>query len=164
MKIISNGKTLEVPSCVSQDIYSLEEQVVGRWIDGKALYKRTFLVQTPSANIERPIFTLENAEFKELRGYFTSGSNANMPLNFNGSGNSYAVIYSMEGNIVCLVGNENYANKPMIVTGLYTKSTDQPTIELPSSLTATPEQALYKAAPQSATAVTLDAGIKQKEV
>ena len=30
MKIVSNGKILEIPSCSSQDIYSLEEQVVGQ--------------------------------------------------------------------------------------------------------------------------------------
>lgn len=39
MKIVSNGKTLEVPSCSSQGIYSTEERVVGRWIDGKPLYR-----------------------------------------------------------------------------------------------------------------------------
>ena len=37
MKIVSDGKVLEVPGGVSQDIYSTEERVVGRWIDGKPL-------------------------------------------------------------------------------------------------------------------------------
>ena len=30
----------------SQDVYSLEEQVVGRWIDGRPLYSRTYLLET----------------------------------------------------------------------------------------------------------------------
>lgn len=48
MKIVSNGQTLAVPFCASQDIYSLEEKVVGRWIDGKPVYRS--IIQTTTAS------------------------------------------------------------------------------------------------------------------
>ena len=60
--------------------------------------------------------------------------------------------------------SSNYSSQPIAIYLEYTKTTDQSTIELPSSLTAAPAQSLFTAAPQSAAAVTLDAGIKQKEV
>ena len=48
MKIVSDGKVLEVSGGVSQDIYSTEERVVGRWIDGKPLYRKCYQMTTPN--------------------------------------------------------------------------------------------------------------------
>lgn len=116
------------------EVYSTEEQRIGTWIDGKPLYKRTFMLQTPPKNSEQAIFTLENAEFKELNGYFVATSGGTMPLNFYGAPNSYSVVYSIDGTIYFMVSHENYQNRPLVLTGIYTKTTDQATIELPAGL------------------------------
>ena len=43
------------------NMYSTDEQIVGRWIDGKPLYQKTF-VQTGGIVSERQYFTTEFAE------------------------------------------------------------------------------------------------------
>ena len=144
------------------DIYSLEEQVVGRWIDGKPLYKRTFMLQTPPKNIEQAIFTLENAEFKEISGYFVSRSGGIMPSHFYGAPDSYSVAYSKDGTIYFIVSHENYQNRPLVLTGIYTKTTDQATIELPAMPAIT--QPVYSAAPQTAASGEIMTEIWNKEV
>ena len=162
MKIYSNGEMLQVPSCGAFDVYSTEEQVVGRWIDGKPLYKRTFMLQTPPKNIEQAIFTLENAEFKEINGYFVSRSGGIMPSHFYGAPDSYSVVYSNDGTIYFMVSHDNYQNRPLVLTGIYTKTTDQATIEPPAALAV--NQPLYTAAPQSAAQTELTAEIENEEV
>ena len=146
------------------DIYSLEEQVIGRWIDGKPLYKRTFMLQTPPKNIEQAIFTLENAEFKEISGYFVSSSGGIMPLHFYGAPDSYSVAYSKDGTIYFIVSHENYQNRPLVLTGIYTKTTDQATIELPAMPAIT--QPVYSAAPQTAASgeINTEIGIRRPEL
>lgn len=33
-----------IPSCQQQNVYSSEEQVIGKWIDNKPLYRKVYLV------------------------------------------------------------------------------------------------------------------------
>lgn len=50
------------------DIYSTEEIVVGRWIDGKPIYRRTFVISTVTAQAYTPIAGATN--IKELIKYY----------------------------------------------------------------------------------------------
>lgn len=169
MKIVSNGKTLEVPSCASQDIYSTEEQVVGRWIDGKPIYRRFLSSTVPSAAYNSDggvvipgIGTIDdvdiivNFSFSLYKNTFvlTFLQESLILLKWDKSVNTLRISLASEYNIG--------ARLNVIIE--YTKTTDQATIELPTALTAAPAKALYKAALQSAATVTLDAGIKNEEV
>ena len=164
MKIVSNGKTLEVPSCASQDIYSLEEQVVGRWIDGKPLYRTSFLYNITtkdiknvlnSNNIDIDITTLDALIDQSGPCFVNDGSKLSIG----------SEIFSIIIENGVFIFRQIYSSSTAYtysgyITIEYTKTTDQATIELPAALTAAPAQVVYKAAPQSAAAVTLDAGIR----
>lgn len=45
-KIIVNGEFFELGGGSSQEIYSTEETVIGRWIDGKPIYRYTIEIET----------------------------------------------------------------------------------------------------------------------
>lgn len=178
MKIYSNGKTLEVSSCASQNIYSTEEQVIGRWIDGKPLYRKVFVTKTP-ANQANNISIISTSDIPidylvSNRGFVAvdrDSENANaysiLPIPFLNTDHTITVDWNIEAGIrmnfktsyLSILGDQ-----PLIIIAEYTKTTDQATIELPAALTAAPAQAPFTAAPQSAAAVTLDARIKNKEV
>lgn len=166
MKIYSKGKMLEVPSCGSQDIYSTEEQVVGRWIDGKPVYQRSWKNIGPvnlssssvSTTITIPGFTLD-MQILEYSGRLIRSDGLKITIP------STIVLAINENNELIMlatafIGNYNIES----ITLKYTKTTDQATIELPAALTAAPAQAPFTAASPSTAAVTLDAGIKNKEV
>lgn len=165
MKIVSNGKTLEMPSGVSQDIYSLEEQVVGRWIDGKPLYRKVIIDTFPNTvNQWKYIGTpIENCDLKMYSGYCfrTTGDIMKLPYN---DGN-YVVLFQWRGqnkSIQVYTNKSDMLNSPVTVIVNYTKTTDQATIELPAGLTVS--QPAYIAAPQSAASAELRAETKHEEV
>lgn len=153
MKIYSNGKTLEVPSCASQHIYSTEEQVVGRWIDGRPVYERTIIFQNVAISYNgAALVDTDSTVDSQVYGWWSA-------KNGNGDGFSGGCVGVYTGGRIHLINNiigtNTFTGHAVIA---YTKTTDQATIELPAALTAAPAQALYKAAPQSAAAVTLDVG------
>lgn len=162
MKIVSNGKTLAVPSCTSQDIYSTEEQVVGRWIDGKPLYRKSAQFITPSTAICR-VDSAISEDIEEVISYFGIVSAKNETKYTFPS--PYIVLeHTSTAGWFLNVLDADQRNSPITLTMEYTKTTDQATIGLPAALTAAPAQAACEAASQSAAAVTLDAGIKTEEV
>lgn len=162
-----------VDSSLTDNIYSLEERVVGRWIDGKPIYEKTFYTITPSTQNTTKIVSLSDYSIDtkiSITGMLLSNDGAGVPLNttntksgwlvmciFGGRGDNFGILMTVTGAIV-------YLNVPVSVTIRYTKTTDQSTIELPAALTAAPARIAHKAAPQSAAAVTLDAEIKTEEV
>ena len=172
MKIVSNGKILEIPSCSSQDIYSLEEQVVGQWIDGRPIYRRIYITRlaSGSGSAERAT-VLESGitesidsviNFRGLVRYSDSVYIA-LPYPLDVSYLSQALI-EPENKIQIYHNAAYFDNAKVLVFLEFTKATDQPTIELPAELTEFLTQTAYKAAPQSAASAELTAGIKTEEV
>lgn len=160
MKIVSNGKTMEVSGGgQAQDIYSLEEQVVGRWIDGKPIYQRVLQVTTFSTGEHgsRAIYTMpepidtwiqltailnEHGQWSPFPYVYpyadtTTGLIPNLFFIF-GRDNTYET----EPNTVRMIITNRFINLPAIVFLRYTKVADVATIELPVVLTAEPAQAL----------------------
>lgn len=151
------------------DIYSLEERVVGRWIDGKPIYKRTWLFTTPSAyNVWENIgVSVEDIDtLVESAISFISNDGNKIEFNFYDTSAIAVALYRADGIEVFLnhPSGAYFKSRPGHGTLWYTKTTDQSTIELPAALTAAPARIAHKAAPQSAAAATLDAGIKTEEV
>lgn len=48
MKVVCNGKELEVFVMASQEVYSTEERRIGTWIDDKPLYRKTLVGEIPT--------------------------------------------------------------------------------------------------------------------
>jgi len=107
--------------------YSTGEQVVGKWIDGKPLYQRTYLLTSPtSINTSVNIGDLpDDYDFIKLHEYtiiledssefFTTNSLVWLRLANNVNGRN---------KITCEVGASSYTSRPLYVTLQYTKTTD----------------------------------------
>lgn len=137
------------------DIYSTEEQVVGRWIDGRPLYRKVITgTSGPIVEQEISFYTFDFSIVPTQLTGLLYGTSSIVPLNM--SGPAYARAQIQNNSIMLVCTNNTFLGRPVIVIVEYTKTTDQTTIELPAALTAAPIQAPYKTAPQSAAAVTFD--------
>lgn len=154
------------------DIYSLEEQVVGRWIDGRPIYRRIYITRlaSGSGSAERTT-VLESGitesidsviNFRGIARYVDSTYIA-LPGPID---DSYLLQNLIDpGNKIQIYHNSAFFDNAKVLLFLeFTKATDQPTIELPAELTEFLSQPAYKAAPQSAASAELTAGIKTEEV
>lgn len=113
-----------------KEVYSTDEQVIGTWIDGKPLYRR--VVEFNSGSIgSHTIGTLSNdvsANIDKLVAYdgmyYLSGfSTVKINLYFSSSENSN-IYTTTAGDIKEFHQNSSYNNKTIILTFLYTKTTD----------------------------------------
>ena len=149
------------------DIYSTEETVVGRWIDGKPLYRRVLEVTTPSSSTSTLVAELdETIQVKNIQGMVDGSDNFTYMYAANsclGDKDWIRTSYTHDQarcGIVMNISVSSSQNRPATLIILYTKTTDQATIELPTAVTASPARIAYKAVSQSAAAATLDAGIR----
>ena len=113
--------------------YSLDEQLTGgTWIDGKPLYKRTFVTTAPSSvNTITNIVTLDAAiEPVNMYGFLMRDNGGRMPLlmYINDSQTGNISIWNRRNNdgnhIGMITGGSDNLNKPVYVTVEYTKTTD----------------------------------------
>lgn len=146
--------SLYAPSgSTAQHIYSTEEQVIGKWIDNKTLYEKTYIFtisqlvngtinsslmdgQLHLDHIPFDMMRIANADINMRNG--TSGSIKSNPMNYpagstylraniqqqSGVNGGYPFVYV---NMSYAVGNQFYANRNYIdfaITIHYTKTTD----------------------------------------
>lgn len=88
--------------------YSTEEQIVGKWIDGKPIYEKTYILNNTTLSTGNNIFdTIENVKI----------------INSNGRINNYSIPYADGGEyIMCIQSNNEiglWSNK-----GFYNQSTN----------------------------------------
>lgn len=100
--------------------YGTEEQIVGKWIDGKHIYEKTYILNNTTLSTGNNIFdTIENVKI----------------INSNGRINSYSIPYADGGEyIMCIQSNNEiglWSNKGfynqsanIILTIQYIKTTD----------------------------------------
>lgn len=127
-------KAISEAAIQTQDVYTIEEQRVGTWIDGKPFYRRVIIGLSPSSinvwsNVGDPI---ENCEPKLYKGYILDGSHhTSLPYN---DGNLICALGwdELKENFICFVNRSDILNQVLILIGYYTKTTDQATIEIPS--------------------------------
>lgn len=118
-------------SIPEEDIYSTEEHVVGRWIDGKPLYGRTFTAITPNTSSSTLVVELaETVQVKDIQG-FVDGSDSNAYIyianSYLASNDWICVSYTHDQarcGIVMNVSSASNQNKPVVLSILYTKTTD----------------------------------------
>lgn len=109
------------------DLYSTDEKLIGRWIDGKPLYQKTVTINAlPNATTTEYDVGLTNVSYCSLSGYilFPSGNKATIPhvdvTNVNSG-------ISFQGNAngkVSVAVRADRSNCSAVVTLQYTKTTD----------------------------------------
>lgn len=130
-KIVANGNSINI----NEEIYSTEETVIGTWIDGKPLYRKTYKFNSPSAIATASVEVTDlpkNAEVVEAVGII-KGSSSTMilpapyiiPNNSDNYASLYAGLVFASGKIRMVVGHKNFTNSPVIATIKYTKTTDK---------------------------------------
>lgn len=110
--------------------YSLEEQVIGTWVDGKPLYQRTFSATTPSSSSAAIIIdtTILDTSIIEkvvsIKGTVKSTSGLFMPINLYYSSSEFICTYYHPNGIYMLTPYKSYQNTACFITLQYTKITD----------------------------------------
>ena len=114
----------------SNNIYSTEEQVIGKWIDGKPLYRKVIETILPETAVNGTI-VYENLYFSPYIdngfiefAYATNTSNQNVFIPYEtDSGYRIKVIFQTDQLII---GNAiaSYNGVPVLISVLYTKTTD----------------------------------------
>ena len=121
----------------NSNTYSTEEQLIGTWIDGKKLYRKTFTYGAIVSNASVTIGTIENMAngFIDTSASYFINANSNMagigsriPVVVSGRNVSTATytVYTMvnsNGTISAYFGSTAKASS-MVVTVMYTKKTD----------------------------------------
>ena len=125
-------------SASAEDVYSLEERIVGRWIDGRPVYQKTLILNgitlnstgLSSVSIPTALIPADMDNILRYNGYFVRRSDnaeAMVPshyLSVSRLKNGWILLYSNFSGTI-----DGY------LTIHYTKTTDQPTIPLPEAET-----------------------------
>lgn len=119
---INNKKLLE-----NKYNYSLEEQVVGTWIDGKPVYQKTFSTITPSVkDTNLDIIDLSELNIDKslnIDGIVINSSGYKYPINIHIHDADYLSCWFRPTSIAMRVSEFN-VNIPFNLTIQYTKTTD----------------------------------------
>ena len=111
------------------DVYSTDEKIIGKWIDGKPLYRKSYEVTSPSAsNSSTVLFTYSSdMEIQDIDGYILA-PDENISVNLYYSTANYVCCWSnhKDKQIKMVVSKSSYTSRPTIITILYTKTTDAP--------------------------------------
>lgn len=112
--------------------YSLDEQVVGRWIDGKPLYQKTVIMTMPTLSTKYAITPISDCDILFVVWAFEYSSNATMNM-YPAYGNDAKLHGSVwttdshhaDGGRIILQADDNaWAGVPVYITVQYTKTTD----------------------------------------
>lgn len=108
--------------------YSTNEKIIGTWIDGKPIYRKTFTFTTPSGNQDYTINTnISNigTVISCTGGIIASnGSLIPIPTAIDFSGTIYATSLRVYQGNIYYKGNSSYGNSQAYAVIEYTKTTD----------------------------------------
>ena len=99
--------------------FSLGETVIGKWVDGKTLYQKSFVSTTGAVSTDVQVGTISNVgQVIAMFGSITrsNGRMDSMPSTAN------AIAVSTAGIVTVYTTNNNQVNRPCVVTIQYTKS------------------------------------------
>lgn len=113
-------------SVPAENVYSTEEQVIGRWIDGKPLYRQVFPFATTSSEWTS-ISVPENIDPVSASGYIVRNddpliSKIQIPTGLNSS--DYAIVQYGVGRLSVNLTSSFLKNSSGILVCEYTKTTD----------------------------------------
>lgn len=146
--IYQNGKAISMSRNSSEEFYSIEETIIGTWIDGKPLYRRVIIGTTAESNGAFRLTELPNTvTVWNIYGILLAKDGARVPLTLYYQTNTHicAYIYTENSSNYIIVGMQHagdaYLSCPIYAVIEYTKTTDQATIELPAMLSVKPSAA-----------------------
>lgn len=117
---------------IQPNIYSTEETVVGRWIDGKPLYRKVVFTTSPASG-QKIIDGISDVDsIVELRGFFEYLSGRWIPYPYMPATTDMTYLDKRADGYLYIfcVSSSSGANKNVIVIAEYTKTTDTATIEI----------------------------------
>ena len=119
-------------------VYSTSEQVIGTWIDGKPLYRKVVIPNTPTtinvvANTD--VSTLNIETVTRMEGYYYWDSSHNVtPMVFNSASVSATLALSNRASLQLMVTAKSWLNATGQIILEYTKTTDAGTVDAASLL------------------------------
>lgn len=117
--------------------YSLEEQVIGSWIDGKPLYEKVINFTSPSSATTASIYDISNIDYDNIfiENGFIEQKGSIAPLQF-GSNISVWINTRISSipNTIRINVSSTYTSCETIVVLRYTKNTDAPNSFTPEML------------------------------
>lgn len=119
-------------------VYSTSEQVIGTWIDGKPLYRKVVIPNTPTAiNVmaNTDVSTLNIETVTRMEGYYYWDSSHNVtPMVFNNASVSATLVLSNRVSLQLVVTAKSWLNAKGQIILEYTKTTDAGTVDAASLL------------------------------
>lgn len=124
----------------AQNVYSLEESPIGRWIDGKPIYRKVIKATAPSKSgttvYVYPV--IENIDVVlNISGIMTNALGNSFQIPAVGSSGVYVYVKYEQSNglgvEVTQSGGSAFVSRPMTISVEYTKTIDEPTIEIPQT-------------------------------
>lgn len=117
----------------SSEIYSIDEVRIGTWIDGKPLYRKVIQVTTGANGVVVDYsFNVSMDQPVKLYGMLFQDSTYKIPMPSYWDSTIYVDCYFGENVIHVRAVGTVYAHKRAVLIAEYTKTTDQPTIQLDS--------------------------------
>lgn len=132
-----NGKPLSSDlTLATEEIYSTEERVIGKWIDGKPLYRLTVEVMTPESTGYKNYYILSGKNIDSItrmdgtcrgsNGYYNT-ANSYIKESNPGGACGITLFANPAGTLAIHAYGGLVLNCPLTVTLEYTKTTDQAT-------------------------------------
>lgn len=149
-----------IPQTVSSalsNVYSTEETVVGTWIDGRPLYRKSAQGTTPSAANSALLLIPLGADVLSVVNLYGTiaiyqGNENHSISNSQFTDTRYQASSNMGRGVITTPKASSATNSPIFVTVEYTKTTDEPgTIELSPA-----ERAVFAAAKAAEHAISVD--------
>lgn len=111
------------------DLYSTDEQFIGRWTDGKPIYQKTatFTCTATYQNQQIVDIGISNVDTAvSINGMVVLDNNVKIPVNTYANGTAYCATWLMDTDKIAFFNfyNNRIVNQPVTVTVQYTKSTD----------------------------------------
>lgn len=114
----------------NNNVYSEEEQIIGKWIDGKPIYRKVIITTSPTSINDFQCIALlpENEKtLVNLRAQiFVPNASIITQVPFSFATESLGSIYfdPKTKNIIMSINNSTYINSEVIIIAEYTKTTD----------------------------------------
>ena len=107
------------------EVYSTEETRIGTWIDGKPLYRKVVIANSPSASDGTVIPADAEKNYVSIRGYLNAASGSRMFFNAIEGGVYLNTYRSSDNSIHIQTAYAGYQNKETVLVLVYTKTTDE---------------------------------------
>ena len=109
----------------ADSVYSTDEMIIGRWIDGKPLYRKVIQGNITSKNQSLFVVNANVETMISIRGYDFSNGIYYFPFNYTQDGSTQkAVFYKKDTDTIEFRSNSSGSGEVFVVILEYTKTTD----------------------------------------